>query len=76
VGYFKNQIIADQVEQADRVPAPRSSSTHVAFPTRRLTRQAERSRRYVTLSRGQYQVMMAWVTVIALGVGILVGVAL
>lgn len=76
MGYFKNELIANQVEEADRMPAPRPASTHVAFPTRRLTRQAERGRRYVTLSRGQYQVLVAWITVIALALGILVGVAL
>lgn len=76
MGYHKNLIIAGQVEEADRIPAPRPASSHVAFPTRRLTRQALRGRRYVTLSRGQYQVTMAWLTLIALGLGIAVGVAL
>lgn len=76
MGYFKNEIIANQVEEADRIPAPRPATSHVAFPSRRLTRQAQRGRRYVTLSRGQYQVAMAWVTVAALAVGIAVGVAL
>jgi len=76
MGYFKNKIIAGQVEVGDRVPQPRPATSHVAFPSRRLQRQAEKGRRYVTQSRGQYQVAMAWVTVAALAVGILVGVSL
>lgn len=76
MGGFKNEIIAGQVEVGDRVPQPRPASSHVAFPSRRLQRQVEKGRRYVTLSRGQYQVAMAWVTVVALAVGILVGVSL
>lgn len=43
MGAFKNQIIASQVEVGDRVPAPRPATSHVAFPERRLRRQAETS---------------------------------
>lgn len=76
MGYFKNEIIANQVEEADRMPAPRPATSHVAFPTRRLTRQAERGRQYVTVSKGRYQVTVAWLVVVSLGLGIAVGVAL
>jgi len=42
MGYFKNQLIAQQVEEADRIPAPKPASEHVAFPTRRSRTQARR----------------------------------
>ena len=46
MGYYKQQEIAAQVEQADRVPPPRAGVTHaVFFPERRLRRSAERRNR-------------------------------
>ena len=46
MGYYKQQEIAAQVEQADRVPPPRAGITHaVFFPERRLRRSAERRNR-------------------------------
>lgn len=42
MGYFKNQLIAEQVEVGDRVPAPRPATSHVAFPTRRQRIEAQR----------------------------------
>lgn len=37
MGYFKEQLIADQVEEADRPAAPKPASVHAALtmPTRR-----------------------------------------
>jgi len=35
MGYFKNQLIAEQVELGDRVPAPKPAWHHVAWDTRR-----------------------------------------
>jgi len=31
VGYFKNQLIAEQVELGDRVPTPKPATDHVAL---------------------------------------------
>jgi hypothetical protein len=31
MGYFKNQLIADQVELGDRLPAPKPATDHVAL---------------------------------------------
>ena len=33
MGYYKNQQIGQQVEVADRVPAPKPVTHHVAWPT-------------------------------------------
>lgn len=41
MGYFKNELIAGQVEVGDRIPAPKPATSHVAFPERRLRRQME-----------------------------------
>jgi hypothetical protein len=45
VGYFKNQLIANQVELGDRVPAPRPASSHIGnYPvSRRFSRELERT---------------------------------
>ena len=42
MGYYKNQLIASQVEVGDRIPAPKPATSHVAFPTRRSRVEAER----------------------------------
>lgn len=36
MGAFKNQLIAEQVEEADRVPAPKPATSHVAFTRAQL----------------------------------------
>lgn len=33
MGYFKQQLISEQVEVGDRVPAPKPASEHVALQT-------------------------------------------
>lgn len=37
MGYFKNQLIADQVELGDREPEPLPATRHVAYPTPETT---------------------------------------
>jgi hypothetical protein len=39
VGYFKNQLIAEQVELGDRIPSPMRAIHHVGYPTRKTVRQ-------------------------------------
>lgn len=43
MGYFKNQIIADQVELGDRLPAPKPAADHVALQGPTLTPDRARS---------------------------------
>lgn len=72
MGYYKNQQIEQQVEVADRVPAPKPVTHHVAYPTRRLARQIERAtarrvmkrRCVVTLS------ILGGLALVALGIGV------
>lgn len=48
MGYFKNQLIANQVELGDRVPAPKPATAHVALRqgvTRKQQRNFERLRK-------------------------------
>lgn len=40
MGYYKNELIAGQVELGDRVPAPKPARHHVAWDTRRDVREA------------------------------------
>lgn len=45
MGYFKNQLIAEQVEVGDRVPAPKPASSHISLEGalgRRAMREARR----------------------------------
>jgi len=41
MGYFKNEIIANQVELGDRMPQPKPATSHIAL-TRRQTVDARR----------------------------------
>lgn len=45
MGYFKQLEIANQVEVGDRIPAPKSATTHAAYPTRKLYREIEKATR-------------------------------
>lgn len=36
MGAFKNQLIAEQVEEADRVPAPKPATSHIALTRAQL----------------------------------------
>lgn len=42
MGAFKNQLIAEQVEEADRVPAPKPATSHVSL-TRAQARAIQRA---------------------------------
>lgn len=64
MGYYKNQLIASQVEEADRKPI--SATSHVAFPTRKLERLSRQTRR-------SFDVAWAW-SVVTAGVMFVVGV--
>jgi len=71
MGYFKNQLIANQVELGDRVPAPRPASSHVAYGhgilSRRFVRTMEREH------RDYHRSSLIAVATIATAVGLLVG---
>ena len=40
MGYHKNEEIETQVEEADRVPAPKPAAVHVALQPRPITRKS------------------------------------
>jgi len=78
MGYFKNQLIANQVELGDRIPEPKPATTHVAL-SRRQTVDARRAaaarmREYERVTRGL--VMSGGLIGLILGVlgGIAIGV--
>ena len=55
MGHFKNQLIAEQVELGDRVPAPKPAASHVAWDTRR-NRRAWREARVERRRRARYRI--------------------
>lgn len=73
MGYFKNEIIANQVELGDRVPDLKPATSHIAL-TRRQTRDArnaarERAREWQRATRG-----LIWAgALIGLTFGLLMG---
>jgi hypothetical protein len=71
MGYFKNRIIANQVELGDRIPAPRSAKSHVAYQhgitSRRWLRAIEREH------RDHHRGVALAVGFVALGIGMLLG---
>ena len=73
MGYFKNQLIANQVELGDRIPAPKPATDHVAYGhgilSRRFIRHLEREHNREHTAR----LMVAGA--IALAVGIALGFA-
>lgn len=76
MGYFKNQLIAEQVELGDRVPAPRPAATHVAWNvgivSRRWLRNVEREHR--NYHRGRVATAVALATAAGIVAGFVVGV--
>ena len=56
MGYYKQQLIADQVEVGDRIPAPKPAASHVALnqrvnaPVFRTRRAHVRSHLAVTIA--------------------------
>lgn len=70
MGYFKNQIIANQVELGDRIPEPKPASSHVAnmgLVSRRMLRDLQQEQ--TDAHRGKLFSGIA----LALAVGILIG---
>jgi len=77
VGYFKNQLIAEQVELGDRVPAPKPATDHVAYPTRKTNRHwYDISQAQVKGREGSYrQVVIGW-SLIGASIGLAAGVVM
>lgn len=86
MGYFKNQLIADQVELGDRVPPPISARRHLAYPQpeswtrkpvlpkRKAIRELQEARRKELRKRLRADAFTAWGLVITAGLaGGLVG---
>ena len=73
MGYHKNQLIAEQVEEADRIPAPKPATSHVAFPTRRSRKQASRIARHNYRKMNQRIILDA---VVYVGIGFLAGITM
>ena len=73
MGYFKNQLIADQVELGDRIPAPKPATDHVAnshgILSRRFIRHLEREH------NREHNARLMVAGAIALAVGIALGFA-
>ena len=69
MGYFKNQLIADQVEEADRVPAPKPATSHVS-----LTRAQARAIQRATDQQVKKTMREAYLlTLVAFGLGTVFG---
>lgn len=77
MGYFKNELIAQQVELGDRIPAPKPATIHVAWDTRRSVKQ-----RRATIAAAQKRAMRKAAFDTAMGMalaalaGLIVGVPL
>lgn len=78
MGYFKNQLIANQVELGDRIPEPKPATTHVALSRRQTVdarraaaarmREYERVTRGLVMSGGLIGLILGVIGGIALGV--------
>ena len=69
MGYFKNQLIADQAEEADRVPAPKPATSHVS-----LTRAQARAIQQATNQQVKKTMREAYLlTLVAFGLGTVFG---
>lgn len=86
MGYFKNQLIADQVELGDRVPPPIAARRHLAYPPsepwtrkpvlpkRKAIRELQEARRKELRKRLRADAFTAWGLMITAGLaGGLVG---
>lgn len=63
MGYFKNELIAQQVEEGDRVPEPKPATEHVALRQQNISGW----RLHVTMRRSEYIAAQ-----LGLGIGMLV----
>ena len=70
MGAFKNQLVADQVELGDRLPAPKPANPKVVHPSRKSWRKAqlEYQKRIKRMTRELYLTAMVY-----LGIGALLG---
>jgi hypothetical protein len=68
MGYFKSQIVADQVELGDRIPTPKPAGS--VFPSRRLHRNAQKRHRNMMRSLNRRLLLDA---VVYIGMGIIFG---
>lgn len=76
MGYHKNQLIADQIELGDRIPAPKPASSHVANLSRKQMTEIRRNvqRRSKRQAREFYWTTLSLVIIGAL-IGFVIGVA-
>lgn len=73
MGYHKNQLIADQVELGDRIPAPKPASSHVANVSRK---QMTEIRRNVERKSKQQAREYFWTTVSFIAIGVVIGIVI
>jgi hypothetical protein len=72
MGYYKNEEIANQVEEPDRIPAPRPAYTHPAYRyydsrvvQKRLEKNLRRAKREEALERFALIAAVIFIGVIA-----------
>ena len=65
MGAFKNQLVADQVELGDRLPAPKPANASVAHPSRKSWKKAqlEHRKRMKRMTRELYLTAIVYVTI-------------
>ena len=69
MGGFKNQLIAEQIEEADRIPLPIPATRHVSLQYRNKKIVGP-----IVLSKRTYYRHTIIVIVLALSLGVLIGV--
>lgn len=68
MGAFKNQLIAEQVEEADRIPAPIRAERHVSLQYRNRKIVGP-----VVMSKKRYLTIVISVTAMSLFIGVVLG---
>ncbi len=68
MGYWKNQLIAEQVEVGDRVPVPIPAANHVSLQYRNKKIVGP-----VVMSRITYARQIVLVSVFSMALGVLIG---
>ena len=73
MGAFKNQLIAEQVEEADRVPAPKPATSHVALTRAQLkaTRKASDQALRKTMREAVYLAVLGFTVGAVFGIALL-----